>query len=50
MGINQVEGVLTEFGSLIPGLQARRFDIIAAGMYVTLNAAAKPRSPIPPMA
>ena len=32
MGINQVEGVLTEFGSLIPGLQARRFDIIAAGM------------------
>ena len=35
MGINQVEGVLTEFGSLIPGLQARRFDIIAAGMYVT---------------
>lgn len=35
MGINEVEGVLTEFGSLIPGLQARRFDIIAAGMYVT---------------
>ena len=35
MGINQVEGVLTEFGSLIPGLQAKRFDIIAAGMYVT---------------
>ena len=35
MGINEVEGVLTEFGSLIPGLQAGRFDIIAAGMYVT---------------
>ena len=35
MGINEVEGVLTEFGSLIPGLQAKRFDIIAAGMYVT---------------
>lgn len=35
MGVNEVEGVLTEFGSLIPGLQARRFDIIAAGMYVT---------------
>jgi len=35
MGINDVEGVLTEFGSLIPGLQAKRFDIIAAGMYVT---------------
>lgn len=35
MGIDQVEGVLTEFGSLIPGLQAGRFDIIAAGMYIT---------------
>lgn len=35
MGINEVEGVLTEFGSLIPGLAAKRFDIIAAGMYVT---------------
>lgn len=35
MGITQVDGVLTEFGSLIPGLKAGRFDIIAAGMYVT---------------
>jgi polar amino acid transport system substrate-binding protein len=35
MGIAQVDGVLTEFGSLIPGLQAGRFDIIAAGMFVT---------------
>ncbi|MDQ2188044.1 ectoine/hydroxyectoine ABC transporter substrate-binding protein EhuB [Alcaligenaceae bacterium A4P071] len=35
MGVDQVDGVLTEFGSLIPGLQAGRFDIIAAGMYVT---------------
>lgn len=34
MGIPQVDGVLTEFGSLIPGLKAGRFDIIAAGMYV----------------
>ena len=34
MGIAQVDGVLTEFGSLIPGLKAGRFDIIAAGMYV----------------
>jgi polar amino acid transport system substrate-binding protein len=34
MGIEQVDGVLTEFGSLIPGLQAGRFDIIAAGMFV----------------
>ncbi len=35
MGIPQMDGVLTEFGSLIPGLQAGRFDIIAAGMFVT---------------
>lgn len=35
MGVKEVEGVLTEFGSLIPGLQAGRFDIIAAGMYIT---------------
>lgn len=34
MGISEVDGVLTEFGSLIPGLRARRFDIIAAGMFV----------------
>lgn len=34
MGIPEVDGVLTEFGSLIPGLKAGRFDIIAAGMYV----------------
>jgi polar amino acid transport system substrate-binding protein len=35
LGINQVDGVLTEFGSLIPGLQAGRFDMIAAGMFIT---------------
>src|SRR5215212_10460595 len=34
MGIPQVDGVLTEFGSLIPGLNAKRFDIIAAGMFI----------------
>jgi len=35
LGVETVEGVLTEFGALIPGLQANRFDLIAAGMYVT---------------
>lgn len=35
LGINNVEGVLTEFGSLIPGLRAGRFDVIAAGMFIT---------------
>jgi polar amino acid transport system substrate-binding protein len=34
MGIPKIEGVLTEFGALIPGLKAKRFDIIAAGMYI----------------
>ena len=33
--VDKVEGVLTEFSSLIPGLKAGRFDIIAAGMYIT---------------
>ena len=35
LGIPEMDGVLTEFGSLIPGLQANRFDVITAGMYVT---------------
>jgi polar amino acid transport system substrate-binding protein len=35
MGIAHVDGVLTEFGSLIPGLLAGRFDVIAAGMFIT---------------
>lgn len=34
MGIPRMEGVLTEWASLIPGLKAGRFDVIAAGMYV----------------
>jgi polar amino acid transport system substrate-binding protein len=34
MGIDEVEGVVVEFGSLIPGLNAGRFDIIAAGMFI----------------
>jgi polar amino acid transport system substrate-binding protein len=34
LGVEKVESVLTEFGSLIPGLKAARFDVIAAGMYI----------------
>ena len=34
LGIAQMEGVLAEFGALIPGLQAGRFDAITAGMYI----------------
>lgn len=33
-GVEQLEGVLTEFSSLIPGLVAGRFDVIGAGMFV----------------
>lgn len=35
IGATKVNAVLTEWGGLIPGLQAGRFDVIAAGMYVT---------------
>ena len=35
MGVDKVNAVVTEFGSLIPGLKAGRFDIIAAGLYIT---------------
>lgn len=35
MGIPEVDGVLTEWGSLIPGLKAGRFDVIASGMFIT---------------
>lgn len=35
MGVTRIKAVLTEWGALIPGLQANRFDVIAAGMYIT---------------
>ncbi|WP_338086328.1 ectoine/hydroxyectoine ABC transporter substrate-binding protein EhuB [Marinomonas algarum] len=35
LGVDDVNVVVTEFGSLIPGLRAGRFDVIAAGMYIT---------------
>ncbi len=35
LGVKKVDAVLTEWGSLIPGLRAGRFDVIAAGMYIT---------------
>ncbi|GGC56708.1 ectoine/hydroxyectoine ABC transporter substrate-binding protein EhuB [Hoyosella rhizosphaerae] len=34
LGIDEVEGVQTEFGSLIPGLNAGRFDAVSAGMSI----------------
>ncbi|BAE82527.1 ectoine/hydroxyectoine ABC transporter substrate-binding protein EhuB [Desulfitobacterium hafniense] len=35
LGINDMQGELTEFASLIPGLQAKRFDMVTAGMFIT---------------
>lgn len=34
LGIDTVEGTNTEFGSLIPGLTANRFDAVSAGMSI----------------
>ncbi|QNG17339.1 ectoine/hydroxyectoine ABC transporter substrate-binding protein EhuB [Rhodococcus triatomae] len=34
LGIDTVEGVNADFGALIPGLQARRFDVVSAGMSI----------------
>lgn len=34
MGVEEIKGEIAEFGSLIPGLKAKRFDMIAAGMYI----------------
>lgn len=35
LGINTIEGVLADFRQLIPGLQARRYALVAAGMFIT---------------
>lgn len=35
LGVDRVEIVVTEFGALIPALNAQRFDAIAAGLYIT---------------
>lgn len=34
MGVENIEPVVTEWGGLIPGLKANRFDIITGGMYI----------------
>lgn len=34
MGIENIEPVVTDWGGLIPGLKANRFDIITGGMYI----------------
>ena len=44
IGDIRLEGVLTEFSGLIPGLQAGRFDCVGAGLY---NKAERPQQAIP---
>ncbi|GAA2103612.1 transporter substrate-binding domain-containing protein [Brevibacterium salitolerans] len=34
LGIDEVEGVNVDFGGLIPGLNANRFDVVSAGMSI----------------
>ncbi|MCP3765209.1 MULTISPECIES: ectoine/hydroxyectoine ABC transporter substrate-binding protein EhuB [Streptomyces] len=34
LGVERVQPVPTEFGSLIPGLNSQQFDVVAAGMYI----------------
>lgn len=34
MGIKNIEPVVTDWGGLIPGLNANRFDVITGGMYI----------------
>ncbi|MEN3583282.1 ectoine/hydroxyectoine ABC transporter substrate-binding protein EhuB [Streptomyces sp. ZYX-F-203] len=34
LGVDRVQPVPTEFGSLIPGLKSQQFDVVAAGMYI----------------
>jgi polar amino acid transport system substrate-binding protein len=34
MGINDIQATTVEFGSLIPGLNAKQFDMVTAGMFI----------------
>jgi polar amino acid transport system substrate-binding protein len=34
VGVNELRGVQVDFGQLIPGLNANRFDVVAAGMFI----------------
>ncbi|AQU99922.1 MULTISPECIES: ectoine/hydroxyectoine ABC transporter substrate-binding protein EhuB [Desulfococcus] len=37
MGYTNIEPVVTDWGGLIPGLKANRFDVITGGMYIMKN-------------
>jgi len=34
LGISKIETPITDFGSLVPGLAAKRFDLIGAGLFI----------------
>jgi polar amino acid transport system substrate-binding protein len=34
IGIKEITPVISEFSALIPGLQAKRFDVVAAGLFI----------------
>ena len=34
MGVKEIDGELTTFGSLIPGLKAKRFDLVSSAIYI----------------
>lgn len=35
LGVTKFEVIVSQFPAMIPGLQARRFDVVAAGLYIT---------------
>ncbi|MFJ4617883.1 ectoine/hydroxyectoine ABC transporter substrate-binding protein EhuB [Streptomyces sp. NPDC088812] len=41
LGVDEVQPVPTEFGSLVPGLNSQQFDVVAAGMYVNADRCAQ---------
>ncbi|MEW2161947.1 ectoine/hydroxyectoine ABC transporter substrate-binding protein EhuB [Streptomyces sp. NPDC007084] len=41
LGVDRVQPVPTEFGSLIPGLNSQQFDVVSAGMYINAERCAQ---------
>ena len=41
LGVPELRGTVVDFGALIPGLNAGRYDMIAAGMFITPERAAQ---------
>ena len=45
IGVTKFDGVIVNFGSLIPGLTANRFDVVVAGMAIRPERCAQIHSP-----